>query len=182
MLSNKHVRKPNQIIHQGQTYQRLNNFTNVTYSLQNAPRQTFQGSLVDGGANDGMSGNDVGVLKHTLYHADISGLAVHAVKDRQIVTAAACISISRGVFLSDFHQYFHLGTGKTIHSANKIRHFGVMICEIPRVLNGKKHMHQPGGYVISHSDRNGLAYMDKRKPSDQQLNDLPHVFFTSDAP
>jgi hypothetical protein len=34
------VRQPDQIIHQGQTHQRLNNVTSVTYSLHNALRQT----------------------------------------------------------------------------------------------------------------------------------------------
>jgi hypothetical protein len=73
MLSTKHVRQPDQIIHKVNTYKR-NNVTNLTYNLHNALRQTYQGSLVDGGANGGMSGNDVQVLEQALHHGDISGL------------------------------------------------------------------------------------------------------------
>jgi hypothetical protein len=167
MFSNKHVRQPDQIIHDGHPYQGMNNFTHVPLTLHNALRQTYKGSLIDGGANGGMIGNDVRVLEQTLHHADISGSAEHAVKDIPIVTAAACISNSRAVIVRVFHQYAHLGTGKTIHAANQMRHFGVMICEVPRVPGGRKRMRHPMGYVVPLSVRNGLPYMDMWKPSDE---------------
>ena len=68
----------------------------MSYQLQNAARHTHKGSLIDGGANGGMSGNDVRVLEHTLHHAYVSGLAEHAVTDLPIVTAAGVLNSSQG--------------------------------------------------------------------------------------
>jgi hypothetical protein len=107
-----------------------------------------------------MSDNDFRVLEQTLHQASISGLAENAVKDQQIFTAAACISTSRGVIVGVFHQYSHLGTGKTVHSANQISYFGVQTWEIPRIIAGQQRLPHPDGYVIPLSVRNGLPYMD----------------------
>jgi hypothetical protein len=128
-----------------------------------------------------MSGNDVRVIETTLNHADVSGLADHSVTDLPIATVAGVLSTSQGPIIGVFHQYAHLGSGKTIHSANQMRHFGVDICEVPQALQGKQCIHHPDGYVIPLSIRNGLAYMDMYPPSDSELDTLPHVFFTSDT-
>jgi hypothetical protein len=190
LLSNKHVRfadevadpASQQVTYQGQTYQRITKITNVVYSFNNASIVYQHGSLIDGGANGGMSGDDVRVVEYTLNHADISGLANHAVKDLPIVTAAACISTSKGLIIGIFHQYAHLGTGRTIHSANQLRQFGVLIYDIPRILGGEQRIRHPDGYVIPLSIRNGLPYLDMWKPTDKELDEYPHVFFTSDTP
>jgi hypothetical protein len=172
LLSNKHVRfseetpepSTQQVTYQGQLYQRVVKVANVIYNLNNASIAQQLGSLIDGGANGGMSGDDVRVLEYSLNRADISGLADHAVKDLPIVTAAACISTSRGFIIGVFHQYAHLGTGKTIHSSNQLRHFGLLICDTPRVLGGDQRLRHPDGYVIPLSIRNGLPYLDMWKP------------------
>jgi hypothetical protein len=72
-----------------------------------------------------MSGCDLRVIVQSLLSADVTGLADHAVKDIPIVTVAGFLSSSCGKINGIFHQYTHLGTGKTIHSANQMRHFGI---------------------------------------------------------
>jgi hypothetical protein len=79
-----------------------------------------------------------------------------------------------------FHQYAHLGTGKTIHSANQMRHFGIEISDTPLALAGKQRIQHPDGYVIPLSIRNGLPYMDVGPLLDHECDTYPHVFFTSD--
>jgi hypothetical protein len=186
VLSNRNTRTPSdsdsqQVTFNGATYQRITNATNVSYRVNNSSRCPQSGSLIDGGANGGMSGNDVRVIETTLNHADVSGLADHSVTDLPIATVAGVLSTSQGPIIGIFHQYAHLGSGKTIHSANQMRHFGVDICEVPQALHGKQRIHHPDGYVIPLSIRNGLAYMDMHPPSDSELETLPHVFFTSDT-
>ena len=185
VLSNRTVRTTNadnnQVTFNGQTYQRITNTVNVSYQMHNAARHSHQGSLIDGGANGGMSGSDVRILEQTLHHADVSGLAEHAVTDLPIVTAAGVIISSQGPIIGIFHQYAHFGSGKTIHSINQMRRFGIDICDIPRTLHGKQRIHHPDGYVIPLSIRNGLPYMDMHPPTDLELDKYPHVFFTSDA-
>jgi len=186
VISNRNVQTttasdPNQVTYNGQTYQRITNTLNVTYIVNNASRHLHHGSLIDGGANGGMSGDDVRVIEETLNNADVSGLADHSVTDLPIATVAGVLTSSQGNIIGIFHQYAHLGTGKTIHSANQMRHFGVDICDTPTALRGKQQIHHPDGYVIPLSIRNGLAYMDMHPPTDSELETLTHVFFTSDT-
>ena len=128
-----------------------------------------------------MSGSDVRVLEQTLSHADVSGLAEHSVSDLPICTVAGMIKSSQGTIIGIFHQYAHLGTGKTIHSTNQMRDFGISICDTPRALGGQQRIHHPDGYIIPLSIRNGLPYMDMSPPSDAELDAHPHVFFTADV-
>ena len=127
-----------------------------------------------------MSGSDVRVIEQTLQSADVTGLAEHAVKDLPIATVAAVLNSSRGNIIGIFHQYAHLGTGKTIHSANQMRHFGIEISDAPLTMAGKQRIHHPDGYIIPLSIRNGLPYIDMHPPTDHELHTYPHVFFTSD--
>ena len=187
-LSNRTVRTApapsgsviDQFTHDGSTYQRITNHVKISYHIHSASRQNAIGALIDGGANGGMSGSDVRVIEQTLQSADVTGLAEHAVKDRPISTVAAVLNSSRGNIIGIFHQYAHLGTGKTIHSANQMRHFGIEISDAPLTMAGKQRIHHPDGYIIPLSIRNGLPYIDMHPPTDHELHTYPHVFFTSD--
>jgi hypothetical protein len=50
-----------------------------------------------------------------------------------------------------------------------------------RKKGGKQRIVTPDGWVIPRQIRNGLAYCDMRPPTDQELEDLPTVVFTSDV-
>jgi hypothetical protein len=127
-----------------------------------------------------MSGCDVRVIEQSILSADVTELADHAVKDIPITTVAGVLSSSRGKNIGIFHQYAHLGTGKTIYSANHMCHFGIEIASTPRALAGKQRIQHPDSYVIPLSIRNGLPCMDMLPPLDHELNTYTHVFFTSD--
>jgi hypothetical protein len=128
-----------------------------------------------------MSGSDVRVIETTLSKADVTGIADHAVIDLPISTVAGLIETSNGCIIGIFHQYAHLGTGKTIHSTNQLKSFGLQVIDTPRYLRGRQQILHPDGYVIPLSIRNGLPYMDMCPPTDSDLDAYPHVFFTSDA-
>ena len=64
---------PLQISYQGRTYSQMH--TNLTYSISQHHSQTHTGSLLDGGANGGMSGDDVRVIAETMDCADVTGIA-----------------------------------------------------------------------------------------------------------
>jgi hypothetical protein len=68
-----------------------------------------------------MSGCDVHVIEQLFLSEDGTGLADHAVKDIPIANVEGVLTSSRGKIIGIFHQYTHLGTGKTIHSANQWR-------------------------------------------------------------
>jgi hypothetical protein len=185
LLSNRHARTAgtdDQVTVNGCTYQRVINVVNVSfYSMYNAQWDTpVFGSLLDGGANGGMSGNDVRIIETTLNHADVSGLNNHSVSNLPIVTVAGVLSSAQGLIVGIFHQYAHLGKGKTIHSTLQLRSFGIDICDNPLKFGGKQRVQHPDGYNIPINIRNGLPYMDMYPPSDEELESLPHVIFTAD--
>jgi len=55
--------------------------------------------------------------------------------------------------------------------------------EKPKDLpNGRQTITTPECYVIPLAIRHGLPYMDMYPPSDEEMDTLPHVTFTSDVP
>ena len=182
VLSNRSVRSnnENQLTINGETYQRIVNLTKIMYKISNASLSTHLGSLIDGGSNGGLSGEDVCVIEQTLFTADVLGLDAHLVSDLPLATVAGVISTSQGPIIGIFHQYAHLGKGKTIHSSTQLRQFGIDVHDTPISLHGLQCLKHPDGYVVPLSIRNGLAYMDMHPPTDLELESYPHVFFTSD--
>ena len=170
-------------LHEGNLYRPLDiNMHKLKYHIaQYAQAKNHLGTLVDSGANGGMSGEDVRVLETSLNTADVTGIAQNEVSDLPISTVAGLIQTASGPVIGIFHQYAHYGKGKTIHSANQLRDFGIIINDIPRGQpNGEQMITTPEGYKIPLSIRTGLAYMDMVQPSDDDLEAYPHVFFTSD--
>jgi len=79
------------------------------------------------------------------------------------------------------HQYAYLGKGKTIHSSGQIEYYKNAVDDKSSKVGGKQHIVTLDGYVIPLNIRNGLAYMDMSKPTDQEFSSLPHVVLTSDS-
>ena len=79
------------------------------------------------------------------------------------------------------HQYAYHGKGKTIHSSVQVEHHGNDVNDKSlKVKGGKQRVKTLDGYAIPLQIRGGLAYMDMHPPSNDELNDLPHVVLTSD--
>ena len=158
-------------------------FHSVTYSISEHHQQSsLNGSLIDGGANGGMSGSDVRVLEVSDRTADVKGIGDHTLTGIRLSTVAGVISTNKGDAVGLFHQYAHVGQGKTIHSIGQMEHFGLDVNDRSISLrHGKQRIVTPDGYVIPLQLREGLAYMDMRPPTDHDLATLPHITFTSDA-
>ena len=171
---------PLQISFQGRTYSQMH--TKFTYSISQRQSNTHTGSLLDGGANGGMSGDDVRVIAETMDSADVTGIADSTVKALKLCTVAGLIQTTTGPIIGLFNQYAHYGKGRTIHSSNQLRSFGMDIDDTPRSLQGKQRVLTPCGRIIPISIRQGLPYMDMVRPTDHQIDMLPHVMFTSDVP
>ena len=139
------------------------------------------GSLIDGGANGGMSGADVLLLETTFDFADVTGITDNAVQNLPIGTCAGLVESITGPVILIMHQYAHHGKGNTVHSVNQLLDFGVEVDPVPRRFGGKQRIRTSSGHVIPLNIRNGLAYMDMSCPTEQDMEDLVHVILTSDA-
>ena len=156
---------------------------NLHYNIASYGRDSTPGALIDGGANGGMSGSDVRVIEtHMNSTVNVTGIADLEVKELPLVTAAALIETNLGPIIGYFYQYAHLGTGKTIHSKAQLSSWGVTVDDCSRQLGGKQRVITREGHVIPLTVRDGLSYMMMRPPSDYELENLPHVHFTSASP
>jgi hypothetical protein len=154
----------------------------VQYTLSNHDSTPSLSSLMDGGANGGMTGADVRIISTSDFHkANVSGIGDSTIINLPLVTAAGLIQTHRGPIVALMHQYAHYGKGHTIHSATQLRSFGALVHEAPRRHGGLQRVITPCGYHIPLSYRYGLPYIDMRPPSDAEYDSLPHVLLTADT-
>ena len=95
---------PSSIAVDGRTY--TLSYCARTYSLHQQ-LQSPSGSLIDGGANGGLSGSDVIVLSETFLTADVTGIADNTLTQIPVCTVAGLIQSQHGPIIGVFHQYAH---------------------------------------------------------------------------
>jgi hypothetical protein len=112
------------------------NAMKIKYAVNFSNVSNKYGSLIDGGANGGMSGADVRLLETGYDTADVSGIADNAVQNLPIITCAGLVESTTGPIVLIMHQYAHYGKGKTIHSVNQLLQFGVEVDATPQLFGG----------------------------------------------
>ena len=118
--------------------------------------------LIDRGANGGLAGADMSVIHTTARKINIVGIDDHELTGLNVVTAAALLDTQKGPIIGVFHEYARLGKGRS------------------KIVGGGQRIETSEGYVISLSIESGLVYMHSiRIPTDQDLQNYPHVFFIS---
>ena len=97
-----------------------------------------------------------------------------------MVTAAALLDTQKGPIIGVFHEYAHLGKGRSIHAAGQMEWFNCQVDDRSKLVGGAQRIKTYEGYVIPLSIESGLVYMHSmRIPTDHDLQNYPHVFFTS---
>ena len=136
--------------------------------------------LIDRGANGGLAGADMRVIHTTPRKINIVGIDDHELTGLNVVTAAALLDTQKGPIIGIFHEYAHLGKGKSIHASGQMEWFNCQVDDRSKLVGGAQRVETPEGYVIPLSIETGLVYMHPiRIPTDQDLQMYPHVFFTS---
>jgi hypothetical protein len=155
---------------------------NIQYSVSQHHATPALGSLIDGGANGGISGSDVTLIESTMQNVDIKGLADQSIVGLPLCQVAGLIQTQKGPIIGIFNQYAHRGKGHTVHSVNQLKSFGIIVDDDPLSSSGQQCIITPDGYHIPISIRNGLPWMDMSAPNPTELLSYPHVIFTSDMP
>ena len=136
--------------------------------------------LIDRGANGGLAGADMRVIHTTPRKINIVGIDDHELKGLNVVTAVALLDTQKGPIIGVFHEYAHLGKGRSIHAAGQMEWFNCQVDDRSKIVGGAQQIETSEGYVIPLSIESGLVYMHSiRIPTDQDLQNYPHVFFTS---
>ena len=120
------------------------------------------------------------VIHTTPRKINIVGIDDHELTGLNVVTAAALLDTQQGPIIGIFHEYAHLGKGKSIHASGQMEWFNCQVDDRSKIVGGAQRVETPEGYVIPLSIETGLVYMHPiRIPTDQDLQMYPHVFFTS---
>jgi hypothetical protein len=137
-------------------------------------------ALVDRGANGSICGDDMLVLEGRERFVSVSGLTGYKVDQLCLVTARALIPTHKGPAVATFHQMAHLGKGKSILSCIQMEHYGAVINDKPTRLGGKQCI-LVDGYQIPLDVNSGLPYLRCRKPTPDEVANLPHLIMTTDV-
>ena len=148
------------------------------YIFQHANHTNNQ--LVDRGANGGLAGSDMRVIYKTHRKINISGIDNHEVTGLDVVTAATLLNTSLGKVIGIFNEYAYLGKGSSIHSSGQLEWFKTLVDEQSIKVGGTQLITTLDGYSVPLLIRDGLAYATSLgKPTDQDMDTYPHVFYTS---
>ena len=148
------------------------------YIFQHANHTNNQ--LVDRGANGGLAGSDMRVIYKTHRKINISGIDNHEVNGLDVVTAATLLNTSLGKVIGIFIEYAHLGKGSSIHSSGQLEWFKTHVDEKSIKVGGTQLITTLEGYSVPLLIKDGLAYATSLgRPTDQDMDTYPHVFFTS---
>ena len=136
--------------------------------------------MVDHGANGGLAGSDMRVIHKPHRKINIQGIDNHEVTGLDVVTAATLLNTSQGKVIGIFNEYAYLGKGSSIHSSGQLEWFKTNVDEKSVKVGGTQLITTLDGYSVPLLIRDGLAYATSLgKPTDQDMDTYPHVFFTS---
>ena len=120
------------------------------------------------------------VIHTTPRKINIVGIDDHELTGLNVVTAAAFLDTQKGPIIGVFHEYAHLGKGRSIHAAGQMEWFNCQVDDRSKLVGGAQSIKTSEGYVIPLFIESGLVYMHSmRIPTDHDLQNYPHVFFTS---
>ena len=148
------------------------------YLFQHANHTNQQ--LVDRGANGGLAGSDMHVIHKPHRKINIQGIDNHEVTGLDVVTAATLLNTSQGKVIGIFNEYAYLGKGSSIHSSGQLEWFKTNVDEKSVKVGGTQLITTLDGYSVPLLIKDGLAYATSLgRPTDQDMDTYPHVFFTS---
>ena len=82
--------------------------------------------MVDRGANGGLAGVHMRILKRDT-NINIAGIDDHELTGLDVVTVAALFDTPKGPVNGIFHEYAHLGKGRSIHAAGQMEWFNCKV-------------------------------------------------------
>ena len=92
--------------------------------------------LIDRGANGGLAGADMRVIHTTPRKINIVGIDDHELTGLNVVTAAALLDTQKGPIIGIFHEYAHLGKGKSIHASGQMEWFNCQVDDRSKIVGG----------------------------------------------
>ena len=92
--------------------------------------------LIDRGANGGLAGADMRVIHTTPRKINIVGIDDHELTGLNVVTAAALLDTQKGPIIGIFHEYAHLGKGKSYNASGQMEWFNCQVDDRSKIVGG----------------------------------------------
>ena len=92
--------------------------------------------LIDRGANGGLAGADMRVLHTTPRKINNVGIDDHELTGLNVITAAALLDTQKSPIIGIFHEYAHLGKGKSIHASSQMEWFNCQVDDRSKIVGG----------------------------------------------
>jgi hypothetical protein len=125
-------------------------------------------------------GGDIRILHQTNRRVTITGIDNHQIGDLPIGTGAGYGLTHEVPVIFIMNQYACLGHGKTIHASGPLESFKLIVDDKSKLVGGKQRISTPDGFFIPLDILNGLPYFKVQHPTDEEMENLPHVVLTSD--
>ena len=140
--------------------------------------------VLDSGANGGMAGFDTRLLATIPHaHVDITGIGRDILQWLPLVQCASMVdTIDDRPIILILSQYAHKPDAKTIYSKSQVEHFRGIVYDSVLSSGVQQMVITHEGCAIPLHVHDGLYYMDMKAASNDELDTLPHVFLTADAP
>ena len=155
-----------------------------TISMANVTRHLDWGSLLDRGANVGLVTALQALLLRTYPNISVSitGIEEHQMNGLSMCDAAAVMETNRGPVIGLMQQYAWCNKGRSIHSCCQMEHFGNLVEDRSMKVGGRQCIRTHDGYLIPVDVIGGLVYLKMHKPTQEEMDTLPHVALTAPGP
>ena len=137
---------------------------------------THYQSLVDGGANGRVAGEDVRVIWHNVdRRVDVRRIDNHEITSNPLVTAGGIINSVNGEIIIIMNQYSYYGKGRTIHLSGQLECCENLVDDKSVKVKGTQCIVTNDGFKIPISIKNGLLYIPLRTYINAEWDTLPHM-------
>ena len=104
--------------------------------------------LIDRGANGDLAGADMRVIHTTPIKINIVAIGDHELTGLNIVTVATLLDTQKGPIIGVFHEYAHLGKGKSIHASGQLEWFNCKVDDRSQHVGSAQSIQTSESYVI----------------------------------
>jgi hypothetical protein len=127
--------------------------------------------------------NDSRIIARTRKYVDLCGVDDRKVDDLELVTAGAVVKTQKGPIIIIMNQCARMANRKTIHSSGQMEHHKIIVKDQAHAItNIIPHIELHEGCQTPLCVISVLTYMKMCAPTDEELDTLPHITITSDAP
>ena len=102
-------------------------------------------------ATGGLAGAGMMIVHNPDRKINIVGIHDHELTGLDVVTAATHLDTQEGPVIGNFHEYAHVGKGRSIHATGQMEWFNCKVDDRSKVVGGVQRIETPDGYVFPHS-------------------------------